>query len=288
MLNRFATILMIAALPAAYASAQTNSGMMGGGMMQGGMMVPSMDPTNGRKLFASKGCVVCHAVNGIGGKDAAALDASTMPGMTNPLDFVASMWRGAGPMIDMPREELGAQVEFTGQELGDIIGFLHNEAEQKKFSEADIPANIKTAMAKRNEVEETETSSGMMGGTSQGGMLGSMAQGGMMMSGQAGMMVSQGGMMMKQGMKMSEADQGYMTAMQAMGQNMMKMEMTGDPSGDFVRMMIPHHQSAIDMGQVLLKQKNIDPEIRSMAEDIIRAQTNEIEKFQAWLKTHNQ
>src|SRR5262245_17000303 len=94
---------------------QTKSPMMPM-MMSPGMMMPSMDPAKGRKLFAAKGCVVCHAVNGIGGKDAPALDASTMPGMTNPFDFVANMWRGASAMIDMQREELGAQIEFTGQD----------------------------------------------------------------------------------------------------------------------------------------------------------------------------
>lgn len=44
-------------------------------MLSAGLMMPSMDAANGRKLFASKGCVVCHEVNGIGGTDAAPLDA---------------------------------------------------------------------------------------------------------------------------------------------------------------------------------------------------------------------
>ena len=113
-------------------------------------------------------------------------------------------------------------------------------------------------------IAQTQSDSGMMGG------------------------MMQGGMMMKPGMQMSEADKGYMAAMQNMGQGMMKMEMTGDPSGDFVRMMIPHRQSAIDMAQVLLQQKDVDPEIKAMAEEIIKAQTEEIEKFEAWLKTHKQ
>ncbi len=68
----------------------------------------------------------------------------------------------------------------------------------------------------------------------------------------------------------------------------MDVAMTGDPDADFVRMMIPHHQSAIDMAEVLLKQEKVDPEIRAIAEDIVKAQTAEIEKFEAWLKTHDQ
>ena len=117
-------------------------------MLSAGLMMPSMDAANGRKLFASKGCVVCHEVNGIGGTDAAPLDATTMSEMTNPFDFVANMWRGAQPMIELQGEELGGQVEFTGQELADIIASLHDPAEQKIFSQSDIPQDIQAAMAK--------------------------------------------------------------------------------------------------------------------------------------------
>ncbi len=130
-----------------------DSQMMQQPMMSPGMTMPGMDAANGRKLFAAKGCVVCHAVNGIGGTDAAALDASAMGGMTNPFDFVANMWRGAKPMIEMQDDELGGQVEFTGQELADIIAFLHHPAEQKNFSESDIPPDIKAVMAKMEQGE---------------------------------------------------------------------------------------------------------------------------------------
>ena len=133
-------------------SSSTATGMQGGQamphMMSPELMIPSMDPARGRRLFASKGCVVRHAVNGVGGTDAPALDATTITGMTNPFDFVANMWRGAEPMIQLQQQELGGQIEFTGQELADIIAFLHHEEEQKKFSEADIPPNVKAAMEK--------------------------------------------------------------------------------------------------------------------------------------------
>jgi cytochrome c len=136
---------------AAHKSATTTTesgGMMGQEMMNHGMMgegmlrMPQMDPARGRKLFASKGCVVCHSINGIGGHDAPALDASTMTHPMNPFEFAAKMWRGAEAMIYMQEEELGEQIEFTGDELADIIAFVHHPAEQKKFSEADIPPKI--------------------------------------------------------------------------------------------------------------------------------------------------
>jgi uncharacterized protein (DUF305 family) len=93
-------------------------------------------------------------------------------------------------------------------------------------------------------------------------------------------------MMMKPGAEMSEADKGYMAAMQKMQDEMMKTEMTGNPSGDFARMMIPHHQSAIDMTNALLAQENIDPEMKAMAEKMRDDQKKEIADMQRWLEAH--
>jgi len=123
-------------------------------MMSESMMMPSMDPTKGRKLFAAKGCVVCHSINGIGGEDASPLDASTMPKVMNPFNFAAKMWRGAGTMITLQEDELGEQIEFSGDELADIIAFVHSSEEQKKFSEADIPDRITALMSHMSDEDE--------------------------------------------------------------------------------------------------------------------------------------
>ena len=111
-----------------------------------GLVVPTMDPVRGKHLFASKGCVVCHSINGVGGTDAPHLDASTMKPMMNPFEFFAKMWRGAAPMIAMQQHEIGHQIEFTGQDLADIVAFVHNRQVQKTFSAADIPPAIKNHM----------------------------------------------------------------------------------------------------------------------------------------------
>ena len=122
-----------------------------------GMLLPFMSPARGRKLFASKGCVVCHSINGIGGVDAPALDSSTMQPIMDPFDFAAKMWRGAGTMIAMQEDELGEQIEFTGAELADIIAFVHSSSEQKNFTKADIPPRIAKLMGHIvNESEEHE------------------------------------------------------------------------------------------------------------------------------------
>jgi cytochrome c len=115
-------------------------------MLSTGIIIPPMDAANGRLLFASKGCVVCHSVNGLGGEDAQMLGAEFMVQPMNPFDFAARMWRGAETMVQMQREELGNVIEMSGQELADIIAFVHDPEEQTKFSIADIPEDIQELM----------------------------------------------------------------------------------------------------------------------------------------------
>lgn len=140
----------------AQAASHGKMGEQGRGMMAPGLEMPAMDPERGRKLFASKGCVVCHSVNGVGGEDAPPLDATTMEARMNPFEFAARMWRGAEAMIYLQREELGEKIELTGQDLADIVAFTHNEREQKQFSEADAPPEIRDLIGHMEEGEHEE------------------------------------------------------------------------------------------------------------------------------------
>lgn len=135
---------------------QEQMGGMRGMMGEGMLAIPTMDPARGRKLFAEKGCVVCHSINGTGGEDAPPLDASTMPPMMNPFEFAAKMWDGAEAMVYMQRDELGEPIQLTGQDLADIIAFVHSHEEQAKFAEDDVPARIRELIEHGHEEGEED------------------------------------------------------------------------------------------------------------------------------------
>ncbi|QCP14764.1 DUF305 domain-containing protein [Pseudoduganella umbonata] len=74
-------------------------------------------------------------------------------------------------------------------------------------------------------------------------------------------------------------------AMAIMERDMQAAPMNGQPEHDFVTMMLPHHQGAIDMAKaVLLKTR--DPALRNLALGIVAEQQNEINVMRAWLARH--
>ncbi|MDH3241341.1 MAG: cytochrome c [Alphaproteobacteria bacterium] len=115
------------------------------------LVLPSMNPAKGRVYFATRACVVCHSVNGIGGKNAVALDIEIRPATVDMLGFITRMWRGGTPMLALQRRLFSEQIDLTAEELGDIIAFLHSPAEQDRFSKNDIPTFIQEFMAKREQ-----------------------------------------------------------------------------------------------------------------------------------------
>ena len=82
----------------------------------------------------------------------------------------------------------------------------------------------------------------------------------------------------------SPSDTAYAAAMDKMMKTMM-VEPSGDADRDFVRMMLPHHQGAVDMAQVELKYGK-DPELLKLARAVVDAQTNEIAAMRDWQSKH--
>lgn len=70
-------------------------------------------------------------------------------------------------------------------------------------------------------------------------------------------------------------------AMARMHTDMMQAPRTGEADADFVSMMIPHHQGAVDMAKALLLYTK-DPELRNLALQIVTEQQNEIKLMEAW------
>ena len=74
----------------------------------------------------------------------------------------------------------------------------------------------------------------------------------------------------------------YSEPMDVMMRAMDAIEPTGDPDADFLLMMIPHHQSAVDMARALLEQSD-DAEVAALAQAVIDTQQAEITAMTAML-----
>lgn len=74
-------------------------------------------------------------------------------------------------------------------------------------------------------------------------------------------------------------------AMTVMEYGMASAPMNGNADHDFITMMIPHHQGAVDMAKAVLLYTT-DPEMRNLAQGIITEQQYEIKLMQRWLQQH--
>lgn len=112
---------------------------LNGFMSSVGLVIPPMSSHRGREIFLDKGCVVCHSVNGVGGEVGPDLDAANMPSPMNAFEFAARMWRGAPAMVLMQEEQLGEFINLTGEELADLVAFVHDAHEQEELSIDQVP-----------------------------------------------------------------------------------------------------------------------------------------------------
>jgi mono/diheme cytochrome c family protein len=100
---------------------------------------PTQDPLAGSRVFGAKGCVKCHAVNGVGGKVGPDLGRVSKP--RSFYDLTAAMWNHLPKMTDRMRQ-LGITRPFLNpQEAADLIAFLYT------LDYFDAPGNVQ--MGKR-------------------------------------------------------------------------------------------------------------------------------------------
>lgn len=78
----------------------------------------------------------------------------------------------------------------------------------------------------------------------------------------------------------SEATAAYRAAGMEMHMKM-QIRFTGDADADFAKDMIPHHEGAIALANIVLKYGQ-DSELRKLAEGVIKAQTAEIATLREW------
>jgi YVTN family beta-propeller protein len=73
-----------------------------------------------------------------------------------------------------------------------------------------------------------------------------------------------------------------MKNMETMHAAMAAVEPSGNEDGDFVNLMLPHHQAAVDMARTELLYGS-DPQMRRLAQEIITDQESEIRLMQLWI-----
>ena len=130
---------------------------------------------------------------------------------------------------------------------------------------------------------------GLQGGMhGQGGMQGGMHDQGGMQGGMHGQGGSHGGSHGSgHGQGAASGDRSASSiAFAAVNEKMhgdMAIQFSGNPDADFARGMIPHHQGAVDMAKIVVAFGK-DPEIRKLAENIVKSQETEIAFMREWLK----
>jgi mono/diheme cytochrome c family protein len=88
-----------------------------------GLFSPTQDPVAGEKLFTAKGCVRCHAVNGVGGRIGPDLGRVARPHTF--FDLAAPLWNHAAKMSARMRQLGIARPTLDAREVGDLAAYLY-------------------------------------------------------------------------------------------------------------------------------------------------------------------
>ncbi len=121
---------------------------------------PTQSPIAGSRVFRIKGCIQCHAVNGVGGQIGP--DLGRIPRPRSFYDLGAAMWNHLPRMAERMREFRISRPHLYSQETANLIAFLYT------LNYFDPPGNVEAGQ--RLFVEKRCVVCHQVGGT--GGVVG--------------------------------------------------------------------------------------------------------------------
>ncbi len=89
------------------------------------VVTPAQDPLAGSRVFGSKGCAKCHAVNGVGAK--VGPDLGRIQANRSFNDLAAAMWNHLPAMAAKMKELHQPFSQLDSAEAGDLIAFLFTQ-----------------------------------------------------------------------------------------------------------------------------------------------------------------
>jgi mono/diheme cytochrome c family protein len=99
------------------------------------VLAPAQDPLAGSRVFGSKGCSKCHAVNGVGAK--VGPDLGRIQGNRSFNDLAAAMWNHLPAMAAKMKELHQPFPQLDSSEAGDLIAFLFTQNYFEGFGNVD-------------------------------------------------------------------------------------------------------------------------------------------------------
>lgn len=94
---------------------------------------PTQNPVAGSRVFGSKGCGQCHAVNGMGGQ--VGPDLGRVPSPRSFYDLASSMWNHFPRMAEQMQDLKISHPHLSPRETGNLIAFLYT------LNYFDVPGN---------------------------------------------------------------------------------------------------------------------------------------------------
>jgi mono/diheme cytochrome c family protein len=83
------------------------------------------NPREGKQVFASKGCIKCHAIKGEGGKEAEDLGRRAKTYYKSLTQIASIMWNKGPAVLEKMSQTSTGIPKFAPKEMADLIAFLY-------------------------------------------------------------------------------------------------------------------------------------------------------------------